>query len=74
MSSKNHSIAKIYAFEPKMKIERPLFSESVSAGFPSPAEGYADEVLDLNVALMQNPDATFFVKVLSFIICSIVGD
>lgn len=41
----------------------PLFLESVSAGFPSPADDYMDKALDLNEYLIQNPSATFFVRV-----------
>ena len=40
----------------------PLF-ESVSAGFPSPAEDYIDCALDLNDLVVQHPAATFFVRV-----------
>ncbi|MEM6852917.1 MAG: S24 family peptidase [Planctomycetota bacterium] len=35
----------------------------VSAGFPSPAQGYEDEPLDLNALLIQRPAATFFYRV-----------
>jgi DNA polymerase V len=41
----------------------PLFLESVSAGFPSPAEDYVEGRLDLNDFLIRNPSATFFVRV-----------
>ncbi|MFC2130023.1 LexA family protein [Bacteroidota bacterium] len=41
----------------------PLFLESVSAGFPSPAEDYLEGKLDLNKFLIKNPSATFFVRV-----------
>jgi len=40
-----------------------LATESVSAGFPSPAENYSEGELDLNQYLVKNPPATFFVKV-----------
>ena len=40
-----------------------VFDEGVSAGFPSPAEGYAERPLDLNELLIKNPPATFFVRV-----------
>jgi DNA polymerase V len=40
-----------------------LFLESVSAGFPSPADDYIDSKLDLNDYLIKNPPATFFVRV-----------
>ena len=36
---------------------------SVQAGFPSPAEDYSEERLDLNRKLVNNPASTFFVRV-----------
>ncbi|MEM9883396.1 MAG: S24 family peptidase [Planctomycetota bacterium] len=36
---------------------------SVSAGYPSPAQGYEDEPLDLHALLVRNPAATFFVRI-----------
>lgn len=41
----------------------PFFVWPVSAGFPSPAEDYLDQPLDLNEYMIKNPAATFFVKV-----------
>ncbi len=38
-------------------------SGSVVAGFPSPAEQYQEQPLDLNELLVRHPSATFFVKV-----------
>ncbi len=35
---------------------------SVNAGFPSPAQGYEDEPLDLNEWLVRHPAATFFFR------------
>ena len=35
----------------------------ISAGFPSPAEDYIDNHLDLNEYLIKHPSATFFVRV-----------
>ena len=40
-----------------------LYSHSVSAGFPSPAEDYIEKTLDLNQLLIKHPAATFFVRV-----------
>ncbi len=40
-----------------------LFSHSISAGFPSPADDYLEKRLDLNKHLVKNPAATFFVRV-----------
>ncbi len=41
----------------------PLFLESVSAGFPSPADDYMQAQLDLNEFIIKHPAATFFVRV-----------
>lgn len=41
----------------------PIYLESVSAGFPSPADDYTEKSLDLNDLLIKNPAATFFVRV-----------
>jgi len=41
----------------------PVFLSEVPAGFPSPAEGYMDDALDLNELLISHPAATFFVRV-----------
>ena len=40
----------------------PLFLERVSAGFPSPADDYMEDRLDLNRYLVRHPAATFFVR------------
>ena len=41
----------------------PLLNDSVSAGFPSPADDYTDENIDLNEHLISNPFSTFFLRV-----------
>lgn len=46
-----------------MKKKAKLVGDSVVAGFPSPAEQYADTPLDLNELLVRNVPATFFVRV-----------
>lgn len=40
----------------------PLFGGRVSAGFPSPADDFIEEYLDLNQLLVKHRDATFFVR------------
>ena len=57
------SIYAIYGFDQKRRVVRPLFSSGVSAGFPSPAEDYIEQRLDLNELLIRHPAATFFVRV-----------
>lgn len=41
----------------------PLFLQRVSAGFPSPAQDYIEQTLDLNQLCIKHPAATFFVRV-----------
>ena len=43
-------------------LELPLYG-GVGASFPSPANDYLEEKLDLNRYLIHNPSATFFVRV-----------
>lgn len=40
----------------------PMFSESVAAGFPSPATDYCESRLDLNDLCVKHPAATYFVR------------
>lgn len=41
----------------------PLFLENISAGFPSPAQDYVENRLDLNELIIKHPNSTFFVRV-----------
>jgi DNA polymerase V len=41
----------------------PLYGYSISAGFPSPADDYIQDRLDLNELLIHNKAATFFLRV-----------
>lgn len=40
----------------------PYFLSPVAAGFPSHADDYSEQALDLNDHLIQHPAATFFVQ------------
>lgn len=40
----------------------PLMNMAVAAGFPSPAEDYMEDRINLNNFLIQHPEATFIVK------------
>jgi DNA polymerase V len=45
-------------------VERtPFYAHKVSAGFPSPADDYVEDRLDLNQLLVQNKSSTFFLRV-----------
>jgi DNA polymerase V len=41
----------------------PLFGHRVTAGFPSPADDYVEDRLDLNELLVQRQEATYFLRV-----------
>lgn len=49
--------------ENPVKLELPLFSTRISAGFPSPADDFLDKKLDLNEHLIHHPASTFFIRV-----------
>ena len=54
----------MYPSDPTFKkIKIPLLSDSISAGFPSPADDYTEENIDLNEHLISNPFSTFFLRV-----------
>lgn len=44
-------------------IRTPRFGTKIRAGFPSPADDYVEERLDLNEHLIKNPPATFMLTV-----------
>ncbi|WP_261642039.1 translesion error-prone DNA polymerase V autoproteolytic subunit [Erwinia mallotivora] len=41
----------------------PLYLERVPCGFPSPAQDYVEDALDLNNLVVKHPGATYFVRV-----------
>ncbi len=53
-----------YSAEIGGSLEIPYFENGVSAGFPSPAEDYLHSKLDLNDLLVENPTATYYVRVI----------
>ncbi len=60
--STNRNVTAIAQIAISLPCFLPLFISKVSAGFPSPAEDYIDEPLDLNTYLITHPAATFFVR------------
>lgn len=47
---------------PEIALSAPFF-HGISAGFPSPAEDYHEEELNVGDYLVKNPSATFFIRV-----------
>ena len=44
------------------RLHLPLSGANVRLGFPSPADDFQDDALDLNELLIRNPAATFFYR------------
>ena len=59
----DESISQIWLADDSRNIELPYYDTRVQAGFPSPAEDHLEESLDLNTLVIDNPSATFFVRV-----------
>lgn len=56
---------KLTFFKPDLNsdVKYPFINHGVSAGFPSPAMDFMESSIDLNKVLVENPIATFYVKV-----------
>ena len=52
-------IERVLRFVQDREYALPLYACGVSAGFPSPADDYAEGALDLNSHLVRQPAATF---------------
>ncbi|ROR97957.1 SOS response UmuD protein [Sinobacterium caligoides] len=50
-------------YRAQRRCDIPFFLERVSAGFPSPAQDYVEQTLDLNELCVTHPAATYFVRV-----------
>lgn len=53
----------IYPIDIKKMQRLPLLENLIPAGFPSPAQGFPSESIDLNKELIAHPAATFCVRV-----------
>jgi DNA polymerase V len=49
--------------EPTTNYNIPLYQSKIPAGFPSPAQDYVEQTLDLNELCIKRPSATYFVRV-----------
>lgn len=50
-------------FEVLESMVLPLFASYISAGFPSPADDYLEDKIDLGKYLIQNPTSTYMMRV-----------
>lgn len=56
------SLSPVELSEPIKSLRVPLFGHTVQAGFPSPADDYVAEKLDLNQHLMPHQEASFMLR------------
>ncbi|QIP15718.1 DNA repair protein [Spirosoma aureum] len=52
----------IWLVDPEKRLPIPLYSSTVQAGFPNPAETHIETRLNLQDLCVQHPDATYFVR------------
>lgn len=55
-------ISEVMQFVEGRGFKLPMYSNTVQAGFPSPAEDYIENEIDLNAFLVKQPSATFLVR------------
>ena len=60
LRTEGHELYKTGGFD---LLKVPYFASCISAGFPSLADDYLDERINLNEFLVKNPAATFMLKV-----------
>ena len=56
---------KLHIYQPALSttLELPYADGGIKAGFPSPAQDYITESIDLNKILIRHPETTFYAKV-----------
>ena len=57
-----HAVALYRSVAGAEPVRLPLFAHPVQAGFPSPADDYVCDALDLNEHLISHREATFFLR------------
>lgn len=60
---------KLYNNDLSTRLELPYSEEGIKAGFPSPAQDYACESIDLNRVLIRHPETTFYARVQGTSMC-----
>lgn len=62
-SSKNFEF---FSVSTETELKLPIVDAGISAGFPSPAQDFLDNSIDLNIEYIKNPATTFFGRVKGF--------
>ncbi len=58
-----HIHLEIFLPDTSSRLELPYADEGIQAGFPSPAQDYINEYIDLNREIVKHPAATFYGRV-----------
>jgi DNA polymerase V len=61
--SQNIKVLTPEAMEENRSVALPLYLNPIEAGFPSPAEDYVEDFLDLHKMVVRNQVSTFFLRV-----------
>lgn len=61
--NKRNAALELFRVSMETSYELPLAEATIPAGFPSPAEDYIEQRLDLNKELITNESATFYARV-----------
>tara|TARA_B100000508_G_scaffold91716_1_gene71544 strand:+ start:11921 stop:12370 length:450 start_codon:yes stop_codon:yes gene_type:complete len=62
-SNQETTVKNVRPAEPTSEQELPLYASQPAAGFPAPGDDLVEDPLDLNDLMIDNPTATFFVRV-----------
>lgn len=57
------SVSGVFKVKRGTRLSRPLYESRLPAGFPSPAEDYIEERIDLNRDLIFNPQYTYYARI-----------
>ena len=60
---KKETTLQLFRADTRTSLAIPLAEEGIKAGFPSPAEGYMTDSIDLNRELIRHKETTFFARV-----------
>lgn len=63
IATQSTRVVKIAPANTQTAVMRPLFASRPAAGFPAPGDDMVEKPLDLNDLLIDNPEATFYVRV-----------
>ncbi len=59
----SHMSVRIFSADTSSRVPLPYANDGIQAGFPSPAQEFINESIDLNKELIEHPAATFYGRV-----------